>query len=84
MEYISQDLIKEILRLRELKSLSKTGKITGDLMFTEEFTKDFPKQPRFQNTVRFKPEYIRDGYISQFWLNRNPFYPHDPDTGKKG
>ncbi len=83
MEYISQDLIKEILRLRELKSLSKTGKITGNLMFTEEFTKDFPKQPRFQNPVRFKPEYIRDGYISQFWLNRNLFYPNDPDTGKK-
>ena len=83
MEYISQDLFQEVLRLRELKSLSKTGEITGNVLFTEEFSKDFPKQPRWQNTVRFKSEYIRDGYISQFWLSRNPFYPNDPDTGKE-
>ena len=83
MEYLSQDLFQEVLRLRELKSHSKTGEITGNVMFTEEFAKDFPKQPRFQNAVRFKSEYISDGYISQFWLNRNPFYPNDPDTGKK-
>ena len=55
----------------------------GNVMFTKEFTKDFPKQSRFQNPVRFKPEYIRDGYISKFWLNGNPFYPNDPNTGKK-
>ena len=83
MDYISRDLFEEVIRLHELKSLSKTGKITGNVMFTKEFTKDFPKQPQFQNPVRFKPEYIRDGYISQFWLSRNPFYPNDPDTGKK-
>lgn len=83
MEYISRDLLQEVLRLRELKSHSKTGKIMGDVQFTEEFAKDFPKQPRLQGTVRFKPEYIRDGYISQFWLSWNLFYPNDPDTGKK-
>ena len=83
MEYISQDLFQEVRRLRELKSLSKTGTITGDVLFTEEFAKDFPKQSRLQGTVRFKPEYIRDGYISQFWLSWNLFYPNDPDTGKK-
>ncbi|MDE0467246.1 MAG: hypothetical protein OYL97_09325 [Candidatus Poribacteria bacterium] len=83
MDYISRDLFEEVIRLRELRSLSKTGKITGNVMLTQEFTKDFPKQSQFQNPVRFKPEYIRDGYISQFWLSRNPFYPNDPDTGKK-
>ena len=83
MEYISRDLLQEVLRLRELKSYSKTGTITGDVLFTEEFAKDFPKQPQFQIPVRFKPEYIRDGCISQFWLNWNLFYPNDPDTGKK-
>ena len=83
MEYISRNLFEEVIRLRELKSLSKTGKIRGNVMFTEEFTENFPEQPRFQNPVRFKPEYIKDGYISRFWLNRNLFYPNDPDTGKK-
>ena len=83
MEYISRDLFQEVMRLCELKSLSKTGKIRGTVMFTKEFIEDFPKQPRFQNSVRFKPEYIRNGYISQFWLGWNPFYPNDPDTGKK-
>ena len=83
MEYIYQDLIQEIVRLRELKSLSKTGKITGNVMFTKEFTEDFPKHSRFQISARLKPEYIRDGCVSQFWLNRNLFYPHDPGTGKK-
>ena len=83
MEYISQNLIEEIVRLRELKSLSKTGKITGNVMLTKEFTKDFPKQPRFHIPIRLKPEYIRDGYVSQFWLNWNLFYPNAPDTGKK-
>ena len=52
-------------------------------MFTKEFTEDFPKQPRFQISVRLKPKYIRDGYVSKFWLSRNPFYPNDPNTGKK-
>ena len=83
MEYISQSLFEEVMRLRELKSLSKTGKIRGTVMFTKEFTEDFPKQPRSQISVRLKPKYIRDGYVSQFWLDRNAFYPNDPDTGKK-
>ena len=83
MEYISQDLFQEVMRLRELKSLSKTGKIKGTVMFTEEFIEDFPKQPRFQISVRFKPGYIKNGYVSQFWLDRNPFYPNDPDTGRR-
>ena len=83
MEYISQDLIQEIVRLQELKSLSKTGKIRGTVMFTKEFTEDFPEQTRFYNPVRFKPEYIRDGCVSQFWLWGNPFHPYNPNTGKK-
>ena len=83
IEYISQDLFEEVMRLHELKSLSKTGKIRGTVMFTKEFTEDFPKQPRFQISVRLKPKYIRDGYVSKFWLSRNPFYPNDPNTGRK-
>ena len=48
MEYISQDLFKEVMRLRELKSLRKTGKISGTVMFTKEFTEDFPNNHDFK------------------------------------
>ena len=83
MEHIYRDLFQEIMGLRELKSFSKTGKITGTVMFTEEFTEDFPKQPRFHVPIRLRPEYVRNGYVSKFWLNWNLFHPNDPDTGKK-
>ena len=83
MDYISQKLFEEVMRLRELKSLSKTGKISGSVFFNKEFAEDYPEQPQFHISVRLKPEYIQDGYISQFWLSQNPFYPNDPNTGKK-
>lgn len=69
--------------MQDLKSLSKTGEISGKICFTNEFAKEFPKQRQFDIRVRLKPEYIRDGYVSQFWLWENPFHPYDPDTGRK-
>ena len=83
MEYISQSLFEEVMRLQELKSLSKTGKISGTVRFTKEFTEDFPKQHQFHIRVRLKPEYIGNGCVSQFWLWENPFHPYDPNTGRK-
>ena len=81
---IDTSLLKETIQLRELKSLSKTGEIRGTVMFTNEFAEDFPKSPRFHNSIRLKPVYIRDSrYVSQFWIGQNLFYPNDPDTGKK-
>ena len=44
MEYISRDLLEEVMTLRELKSRSKVGEISGTVMFTEEFAKDFPEK----------------------------------------
>ena len=80
---ISQLLSEEIQELRELKSLSKTGKIIGSVTFTNEFSEDFPEQSQFDASIRLKPEYIRDGHVSQFWIAGNPFHPNDPDTGRK-
>ena len=76
-------LVEEISELRELKSLSKTGKIIGNVTFTNEFTEDFPEQSQLDTSIRLKPEYIRDGYVSQFWIAGNPFYPNDSNTGRK-
>lgn len=84
MVNIDSDLLKETLRLQELKSLSKTGEIKGIVWFTDEFAEEFPeRQQRFHISIRLKPEYIRDGCISQFWLGGYIFYPYDPNTGKK-
>ena len=84
MVNIDSDLLKETLRLQELKNLSKTGEIKGTVWFTDEFVEEFPeRQQRFHISIRLKPEYIRDGCISQFWLGRYIFYPYDPNTGKK-
>ena len=81
---INSGLLIETIQLRELKSLSKTGEIRGNVMFSNEFAEDFPEQPRFHISIRLKPKYIRDSkYVSQFWLSWNLFYPNDPDTGKK-
>lgn len=80
---INRLLSEEIQELRELKSLSKTGKIIGSVTFTNEFAEDFPEQSQFDASIRLKPEYIRDGYISQFWITGNPFYPNDSNTGRK-
>lgn len=85
MVNIDFDLCKETLRLQELKSLSKTGEIRGSVWLTDEFAEEFPERQhqRFDIPIRLKPEYIRDGYISKFWLERYIFYPYDPNTGKK-
>ena len=80
---ISWYLGEEIQKLQDLKSLSKTGEIRGEICFTNEFAKDFPKQRQFDIRVRLKPEYIRNGCVSQFWLWENPFHPYDPNTGRK-
>ena len=80
---ISWFLGEEIQKLHDLKSLSKTGEISGKICFTNEFAKKFPKQRQFDIRVRLKPEYIIDGHVSQFWLWENPFHPYDPDTGRK-
>ena len=80
---ISRLLSEEIQELRELKSLSKTGKIIGSVTFTNEFAEDFPEQSQFDASIRLKPEYIRDGCISQLWIAGNPFHPNDSNTGRK-
>ena len=76
-------LHKEIDKLRDLKSLAKTGEIRGTVGFTNEFTDEFPEQLQFNISIRLKPKHIRNGYVSQFWLWGNPFHPYDPDTGRK-
>jgi hypothetical protein len=83
MVNIDSDLLEETLKLQELKNLSKTGEIKGNVWFTDEFVEEFPERRRFHISIRLKPEYIRDGYISQFWLERYIFHPCDPNTGKK-
>ena len=83
MVNIDFDLRKETFKLQELKSLSKTGEIRGSVWFTDEFAEEFPERQQFYIPIRLKPEYIRDGYISKFWLERYIFYPYDPNTGKK-
>ena len=85
MVNIDFDLRKETLRLQELKNLSKTGEIRGNVWFTDEFAEEFPERQRqrFHIPIRLKPEYIRDGCVSRFWLERYIFYPYDPNTGKK-
>ena len=85
MVNIDFDLRKETLRLQELNSLLKTGEIRGSVWFNDEFAEEFPerRQQRFYISIRLKPEYIRNGCISQFWLGRHIFYPYDPNTGKK-
>ena len=80
---ISWYLREEIDKLRELKSLAKTGELRGTIWFTDEFAEEFPKQPRFHIPIRLKPEHIRNGSVSQFWLWGNPFHPYNPDTGRK-
>ena len=75
-------LREEINKLRDIKSLAKTGKIKDTVGFTNEFAKEFPKQLQFDNSIRLKPEHIRDSCVSQFWLRGNPFHPYDPDTGR--
>ena len=80
---ISWYLREEIDKLRDLKSLAKTGEIKGNVWFTDEFAEEFPKQLQFHNQIQLKPKYIRDGCVSRFWLRGNPFYPYDPDTGRK-
>ena len=85
MLYISEDLLREVIELRELKNRSKTGEIKGRAMFNEEFAKDYPdyKGIRFHIPIRLKPADLRDGYVSQFWMDINPFYPKDANTGQK-
>ncbi|MDE0013627.1 MAG: hypothetical protein OXU36_20970 [Candidatus Poribacteria bacterium] len=83
MVNIDFDLRKETFRLQELKSLSRTGEIRGSVWFSDEFAEEFPEQQRFHISIRLKPEYISDGCVSRFWLERNIFYPYDPNTGKK-
>lgn len=85
MVNIDSDLRKETFRLQELKSLSKTGEIRGSVWFSDEFAEEFPErqQQRFHISIRLKPEYISDGCVSQFWLERYIFFPYDPNTGKK-
>lgn len=82
---ISGDLITEVVRLRDLKMRSKTGEISGSAIFSEEFAKDYPayKGMRFYIPIRLKSANLRDGYVSQFWIPMNPFYPKDTNTGKK-
>lgn len=85
MLHISEDLLKEVIKLRELKIRSKTGEISGSAMFNEEFAKDYPdyKGIRFDIPIRLKPADLRDGYVAQFWIPMNPFYPKDANTGQK-
>ena len=82
---ISSRVVKEVIELRQLKTLSKTGEISGEAILTDEFAKDYPayKGHQYHIPVRLKPEYIRDGYVSQFWIPINPFYPKDANTGRK-
>lgn len=82
---ISEDLVTEVVRLRDLKIRSKTGEISGSAIFSEEFAKDYPayKGIRSYISIRLKPADLRDGYVSQFWMDINPFYPKDTNTGKK-
>lgn len=85
MVNIDFDLRKETVRLQELKSLSKTGEIRGSVWLNDEFAEKFPERRRqqFHIPIRLKPEYIRDGRVSRFWLERYIFNPYDPNTGKK-
>ena len=80
---ISWYLREEIDKLRDIKSLAKTGEIRGTVGFTNEFTEEFPKQPQFRIPIRLKPEDIKDEGITRFWLSGNPFHPYDPETGRK-
>lgn len=80
---ISWYLGEEIDKLRDIKSLAKTGEIRGTVGFTNEFAEEFPEQLQFNISIRFKPENIKDEGITRFWLWGNPFHPYDPDTGRK-
>lgn len=85
MMRISNELLMEVIQLRQLKTKSETGEISGEAMFSEEFGKDYPdyKESRFHFQVRIKPQYIQGQYVTQIWLSGNPFYPMDTNTGRK-
>ena len=83
MVNISSDLRKETIRLQELKSSSKTGEIRGTVWLSDDFSEVFPNKPKFHIPIRLRPEYIKDGFITQFWLERYIFHPYDSNTGKK-
>lgn len=76
-------LREEIGKLRDIKSLAETGVIRGTVGFTNEFAEEFPEQLQFNISIRLNPKHIRDGRVSKFWLCGNPFYPYDPNTGRK-
>ncbi|MYB63232.1 hypothetical protein F4X73_00955 [Candidatus Poribacteria bacterium] len=82
---ISSRLLTEVIKLRQLKTLSKTGEIGGEAILSNEFTIDYPvyKGHQYHFPIRLKPEYVSNGYVSQFWIPMNPFYPKDANTGKK-
>ena len=53
---ISWYLGEEVEKLRELKTLAKTGRIKGSVCFTNEFAEKFPKQLQFHTRIQLKPE----------------------------